>query len=114
MKRELPADLSRAEVFIDDRLLRGREGGVADLGGHVAHLRARPNITVEAMDRNALGGAIPDRLIERTGRTWHRANRDAGDGSRHIVFVRYRQPGERECDDSGRTSETSDDCAEQR
>jgi hypothetical protein len=63
-----PIDLSRAEVYVDTRLRVGREGLTPDTGGHVARWARRRDVTIEVMDRSAIG-ALPDRIVVRSTKT---------------------------------------------
>jgi hypothetical protein len=109
-----PIDLSRAEVYVDTRLRVGREGLTPDTGGHVARWARRRDVTIEVMDRSAIG-ALPDRIVVRSTKTT--LERASGtpmlDAVTKVIIVRHVTGGVR-CDGSGRTSATSDDCAEQR
>jgi hypothetical protein len=58
-------EASSPEIYIDSRLRVGREGLAHDPGGTVAGWQQRPSITVEMMERSAIG-ELPDRLVVRS------------------------------------------------
>jgi hypothetical protein len=82
-----PADLSRAEVYIDSRLRVGREGLVPDTGVNSAYWRSRPDVTIDALDRSAIG-ALPDRLVvSSTKLRLNRVTNTSAGLDRNVVFI---------------------------